>query len=161
MKISPVYAASIIVVALLLGGCHTLDQYEWTGPQVLHGSGGIMKNDGGIEIWIQGEPSRDYVPIKIVETMCEGSIGVQSYLFGVLKKQTRALGGNGFIVLSKDTNGGGAFVTGSSTTSGTASLYGNTAYMHTATAGSAIAVPIQYNTYRALVFRYKDSGKQP
>jgi hypothetical protein len=144
------------IASLLFSGCHTLDRYEWTGAQVLRGAGGMMKKDSGVEIWVQGEPSRDYVPIKIVETMTSGSIGVETYLFGVLKSETKKLGGDGFILLTKDARVAGFFSTGSSTTTGTVSLYGQTAAFTATTSSTDFAVPIQYNTYRALVFRYKE-----
>ena len=114
-----------------------------------------MKKDGSIEIWVQGEPDRDYVPVKIVETTTSGTIGVEWYLFGVLKKETVELGGDGFILLTKDARSGGTYVTSTSATTGVGSIYGNTVVTHSTTTGSTIAVPIQYNTYRALIFRYK------
>ncbi len=119
-----------------------------------------MKKEGQLEIWIQGEPDRDYVPIRIVETTTSGTIGVESYLFSVLKKETLALGGDGFILLTKDARSGGTFVTGSSVTTGAGSLYGNTVSTRSTTTGSSIAVPIQHNTYRALIFRYKERPPQ-
>ena len=114
-----------------------------------------MKKEGGIEIWVQGEPNRAYVPIKVVETMTSGTIGVETYLFNVLKKETIALGGDGFILLTKDARSGGTYIAASAATNSSGSIYGNTFSSRSTTTGSAIAVPIQYNTYQALVFRYK------
>ena len=115
-----------------------------------------MKKEDGLEIWVQGEPDRDYIPIKVVETMTSGAIGVETYLFSVLKKETIQLSGDGFILLTKDARSGGTYVAGTAATNSTGSIYGNTFSSHSTTAGSAIAVPIQYTTYRALVFRYKE-----
>jgi hypothetical protein len=115
-----------------------------------------MKKDGAVEIWVQGEPQRDYVPLKVVETTTSGTIGVESYLFGVLKRETTEFGGDGFILMTKDARSGGTYVTGSSTTTGVGSIYGNTVSSRSTTTGTAVAVPIQHNTYRALIFRYKE-----
>ena len=145
----------LLLLSLLLSACHSVQRYEWVGAPSLRGAGGFMKKDGSIEIWVQGEPDRDYVPVKIVETTTSGTIGVEWYLFGVLKKETVELGGDGFILLNKDARSGGTYVTGTSATTGVGSIYGNTVATHSTTTGSMIAVPIQYNTYRALIFRYK------
>ena len=144
-----------LILSLLLTACHTLDRYDWTGPKTLRGRGGLVKKEGSIEIWVQGEPDRDYTPIKVVETVTSGSVGVETYLFNVLKKETVKLGGDGFILLTKDTRSGGTYTTGTAVTNSTGSIYGNAVSSNSVTTGSSIAVPIQYNTYRALVFRYK------
>lgn len=114
-----------------------------------------MKKEGDLEIWVRGEPNRDYVPIKVVETMTSGTIGVETYLFSVLKRETINLGGDGFILLTKDLSSGGTYIASSAVTNSSGSIYGNNFSSRSTTAGSAIAVPIQYNTYQALVFRYK------
>jgi hypothetical protein len=117
-----------------------------------------MKNSEGLEIWVQGEPDRDYVPLKIVETATSGTIGVESYLFRVLANQVTALGGDGFVLLTKDARSGGSYVTGTSATAGVGSIYGKAIASQSTTTGTAIAIPIQYNTYRALIFRYKEKA---
>jgi hypothetical protein len=139
----------------LLVACHTLEHYEWVGPTPLRGVGGLMKKEGDLEIWVRGEPNREYVPIKVVETMTSGTIGVETYLFSVLKRETIKLGGDGFILLTKDLSSGGTYIASSATTNSSGSIYGNNFSSRSTTTGSAIAVPIQYNTYQALVFRYK------
>lgn len=139
----------------LLVACHTLERYEWVGPTPLRGTGGLMKRENGIEIWVQGEPDRAYIPIKIVETMTSGTIGVETYLFSVLKKETISLSGDGFILLTKDARSGGTYIAASAATNSYGSIYGNTFSSRSTTTSSAIAVPIQYNTYQALIFRYK------
>jgi hypothetical protein len=146
---------------LLLAACHTLDRYEWVGPTTLRGAGGLMKKEEGLEIWVQGEPNRDYIPIKVVETMTSGTIGVETYLFRILKKETTQLRGDGFILLTKDARSGGTYVAGTAATNSIGSIYGNTVTSNSTTTVSAIAVPIQYNTYRALVFRYKKEATFP
>lgn len=145
----------MLIPLLFLTACHTLDRYDWVGPKTLRGAGGLVKKEEGLEIWVQGEPDRDYVPLKVVETVTSGSIGVETYLFSVLKKEAFNLEGDGFIILTKDARSGGTLVTGSAVTNSTGSIYGNAVSSRSVTTGSFIAMPIQYNTYRALVFRYK------
>lgn len=147
----------VLLLLFFLGACHSLERYDWVGPSILKGTGGVMKKENGVEVWVQGEPDREYVPIKVIETMTTGTVGVQSYLFGVLKKQTAALKGDGFILLSNDAKPGGTYTAGSSTTNVYGSVYGNNVTGQAITTGTAISVPIQYNTYRALVFRYKEA----
>src|SRR5688572_835585 len=95
------------LLSVFLTACHTLQRYEWVGAPLLKGAGGFMRKDDGLEIWISGEPNREYVPLKIVETMTSGTSGVEWYLFGVLKKETREQKGDGFILLTKDARSGG------------------------------------------------------
>lgn len=134
---------------------HDLSRYDWQGPKVLAGAGGAVRTEGGVEIWINGEPRREYLPIEIVEVSTTGSIGVQGYLFRVLRKETKAKGGDGFIILAREANVGGSIQIGSSTTQATASLYGTNATIQGTSISSSVSVPIQNNTYRALIFRYK------
>jgi hypothetical protein len=93
-----------------------------------------------------GEPDKYYVPIEIVETTTTGTIGVQSYLFGVLKKEAKEMGGDGFILLSKDASIGGSVSTGS--------IYGSISQGSAYATSTTLSVPIKYNTYRAVIFRY-------
>lgn len=144
-----------LVALLFLSGCHSLEKYEWVGPEVLRGEGGFMKSEDGLEIWVKGEPNRNYIPVKIVEATTSGTIGVESYLFGVFKKETKKLNGDGFVVLSKDVANGGYYSSGTSTTTGIGSIYGNNYNLNATTTSSSFSVPVQYNTYQALVFQYE------
>ena len=127
-----------IFTAVLLAGCSSTESYEWRGPAVLHGTGGAMRTEDGIEIWVEGAPDRDYQPLAIREITTTGSIGVQAYLFRQLKSQTRELAGDGFILLGRDGQAIGAV--GSGTTIGT-------------TTTTSMGV-VNETTYKAMIFRY-------
>jgi hypothetical protein len=141
----------LLISVMLLGGCHTLDVYDWQGAELLQGDGGAMRTEDGIEIWASGSPSRQFKPLEIVETTTTGSIGVQSYLYGVLKKQTAKAGGDGFILMNRDKDYSSINTSTTTHTVGTVSPSG---FINATSYTSPSSVSVQYNTYKAMIFKY-------
>tara|TARA_B110000483_G_scaffold33917_1_gene41265 strand:- start:112 stop:564 length:453 start_codon:yes stop_codon:yes gene_type:complete len=141
----------LLVTVMLWSGCHTLDVYEWQGAEVLQGDGGAMRTEDGIEIWASGLPNRQFKPLEIVETTTTGSIGVQSYLYGVLKKQTVKAGGDGFILMDRDKDYSSINTSTTTHTVGTVSPSG---FVSATSYTSPSSISVQHNTYKAMIFEY-------
>lgn len=139
----------IAALALLIAACATTEfkPFEATVND-FRGKGGTRVVVDGVDFWENGDPPRRFKILGIIDDERPGGAIPMNALKGDIAKKARAVGGDAVVQLSSNSQITG-FIAQSS---GTANLYGGTAY----SSGTTIATPARRNYAKFAVVKYLD-----
>ncbi len=138
-----------VLVLSLVAGCATTEfkSYE-AKDNVFEGKGGTKVVVDGIEFWDNGEPSRKFKVLGIIDDQRPGGIIPMSQLRSDMVKKTREAGGDAVVQLGNQSQIAGYYTSGSAS----ANSYGSSATAY----GSSTTMPVRRNVAKFAVIKYVD-----
>ena len=123
MKV-PLFTRFIIiaVMALSLSSCADTQFYNYSGAKVCTGTGGASRSIDGMDFWIEGTPAQKYEVIGVITDNRRGSILQMALRNGAIASLAKAHEGNAVMVADDEREVVGSISTGSSYTTGQATI---------------------------------------
>lgn len=152
--------AHVLLTAAIFGltACSTT-YYDYSGAKVITGSGGASKNVDGIDLWIEGTPPRQFQIIGVITDNRPAGPIPMAARNGQIAALVKKKGGDAVLLSFDEREFQGTFSSGSSFTSGQATVYGSPrfaqAYGTSTTTGSGFSQGIFRRNAKFYVIRYQ------
>jgi hypothetical protein len=95
------WVAALLSVAALAGCSYTPEWSEYQGPALMKGSGGMVRNVNGMDVWEQGSPPRPYRVLGMMHSE-GGRHSDVDFETEQIVKEARAKGGDAIIISSAE-----------------------------------------------------------
>ena len=99
---------AFIIIALLLLACSPPKLIEYRGPDIYEGKGGTVETIDGIDFWTTGTPNCKFKVLGFVDYNPE-SYAVDAISRKVLIAKVKEVGGDGLIIVDKETRASGIY----------------------------------------------------
>lgn len=91
----------IATVTFLLSGCMSTEYSPYVGSEILHGTGGTVKQQDGIDVWENGTPPRNYRIIGIIDDERGDGIIPQASKMEHIAAKAKEHGGDAVVLLDR------------------------------------------------------------
>jgi hypothetical protein len=147
MKTNRAFALLMAFSLSLTAGCANTEYKSFEGKaNVFEGTGGTKVVVDGMEVWDNGEPSRKFKVLGIIEDERPSGIIPMAQLRNDMVKKAQEVGGDAVVQLGSQSQIAGFYSSGTAT----AYSHGNSATAY----GSSITMPVRRNTAKFAVIKY-------